>query len=137
VVASLAAPEARILRTIDPLPGQPPQYEIFHDVLAAGVLDWRSRYVGARKLEEAQAEAERQRKEAERESQRQRAQKRWAVLVAGLSVAIVVAGLSWYVRARSESVPTKRKEAEGEILPASRSYRRGGCHEGASSQLPR
>lgn len=44
VVAALAAPAARILRAIDPLPGQPPQYEIFHDVLAAGVLAWQGRF---------------------------------------------------------------------------------------------
>jgi WD40 repeat protein len=70
VVKALAAPEARILRAIQPLPGQPIQYEIFHDVLAAGVLDWRSRIVEEKKLKEAQAEAERQRKEAERERER-------------------------------------------------------------------
>jgi WD40 repeat protein len=118
VVAALAAPEARILRAIDPLPGQPPQYEIFHDVLAAGVLAWRSHYVEARKHEEAKAEAERQRKEAERESERQRAQKRWAVLVAGLSVAIaVVAGLSWYFASEERKRANEaRREAEGRDL---------------------
>src|SRR5262249_32817203 len=71
VVKALAGPEALILRAIDPLPGQPPQYEIFHDVLAAGVIDWRSRFVEAQRLEEAQAEAERQLKEAEAEAERQ------------------------------------------------------------------
>ena len=44
VLGALAGADARILRAIDSLPGQPRQYEIFHDVLAAGVLDWQRRF---------------------------------------------------------------------------------------------
>ena len=97
VVKALAAPEARILRAIDPLPGQPPQYEIFHDVLAAGVLDWRSRYVEARKLEEAQAEAQHQREEAERERERAEAARRTArhLRVFSVVVAVLFAPRTW------------------------------------------
>jgi hypothetical protein len=40
--------KARILRTVA-TPGQPPQYEIFHDVLAAAICDWRSIYLRRRK----------------------------------------------------------------------------------------
>lgn len=49
VLTALAAPESRILRVIDSLPGEPRQYEIFHDVLAAGVLDWQARYASERR----------------------------------------------------------------------------------------
>jgi pSer/pThr/pTyr-binding forkhead associated (FHA) protein len=40
--------EARILRTVA-TPGQPPRYEIFHDVLGASISDWRSIYIRRRK----------------------------------------------------------------------------------------
>ena len=36
--------EARILRAVA-TPGQPPRYEIFHDVLGAAISSWRSSYV--------------------------------------------------------------------------------------------
>ena len=39
--------EARILRTVA-TPGQPPRYEIFHDVLGAAISDWRTIYVRRR-----------------------------------------------------------------------------------------
>ena len=39
--------EARILRTVA-TPGQPPRYEIFHDVLGAAISDWRRIYVRRR-----------------------------------------------------------------------------------------
>jgi hypothetical protein len=39
--------EARILRTVA-TPGQPPRYEIFHDVLGAAISDWRGKYVRRR-----------------------------------------------------------------------------------------
>ena len=44
--------DSRILRPVDPPPGETaPRYEIFHDVLAAAVLDWHAAYV--REREEA------------------------------------------------------------------------------------
>lgn len=44
----------RILRTVDPPLDQPdePRYEVFHDVLALAILDWRGRYVIDRKVRE-------------------------------------------------------------------------------------
>ncbi len=46
VLEKLAGSNLRILRTIEPPPDQPTEtrYEIFHDVLAAAILDWRARY---------------------------------------------------------------------------------------------
>ncbi len=96
VVAALAAPSARILRAIDPLPGQPPQYEIFHDVLAAGVLDWRSRHVEARERERLGREAaEHERAEAEARAlaiERDHA-RQTAVMLRRLKLAFVLSGL--------------------------------------------
>jgi hypothetical protein len=39
--------EGRIMRTVA-TPGQPPRYEIFHDVLGAAISDWRSSYLRRR-----------------------------------------------------------------------------------------
>lgn len=46
VLQKLAHPEVRVLRSVAPAVGEPkqPRYEIFHDVLAPAVLDWRERY---------------------------------------------------------------------------------------------
>jgi hypothetical protein len=45
VLAKLAGPDVRILRPVAPPPGRDEEsrYEIFHDVLAGAVLDWRAR----------------------------------------------------------------------------------------------
>ena len=46
VLRKLAEPDVRVLRSIAPAAGEKKQvrYEIFHDVLAPAVLDWRDRY---------------------------------------------------------------------------------------------
>lgn len=48
----LSTAEFRILRPVEPAPQRPdvPRYEIFHDVLAPAILDWRRRYLEAREL---------------------------------------------------------------------------------------
>ena len=77
----------RIVRFVEPpMGGQgPPRYEIFHDVLAPAVLDWRGRYA-ARRLE-AQKEAAEQRARV----QRHRALVAWgAALVAVALLAVFV-----------------------------------------------
>jgi WD40 repeat protein len=44
VLDRLSSPAVRILRCLAPEPGQAPRYEIFHDVLAAAIVDWHHRY---------------------------------------------------------------------------------------------
>ena len=45
VLARLAQPDVRVLRLVRPeRDGGVDRYEIFHDVLAAAILDWRTRY---------------------------------------------------------------------------------------------
>jgi WD40 repeat protein len=76
VMAKLAA--TRILRQV-PAPGRQDNvlcFEIFHDVLAPAILDWRTRYVEAAERAKAQEELERQLKEQQAESDRLRAQRR-------------------------------------------------------------
>jgi WD40 repeat protein len=50
VLEQLAASRERVLRLVPPPAGSPeaPRYEIFHDVMAEAVLDWRRRYVAER-----------------------------------------------------------------------------------------
>src|SRR5512142_788 len=45
VLQKLSDPQIRVLRPVNPPQEQPgaPRYEIFHDVLAASILDWRAR----------------------------------------------------------------------------------------------
>jgi WD40 repeat protein len=44
VLDRLSSPTVRILRCLAPEPGEAPRYEIFHDVLAAAIVDWHQRY---------------------------------------------------------------------------------------------
>jgi transcriptional regulator with XRE-family HTH domain len=46
VLQKLASPDVRVLRSVAPAAGEKKElrYEIFHDVLAPAVLDWRERY---------------------------------------------------------------------------------------------
>ncbi len=64
ILQRLVAPDTRILRTVQ-VPGQPVRYEIFHDVLAAAVLDWRRRF------DEKQTQEAVRRQEQERLQQKQ------------------------------------------------------------------
>lgn len=80
-------PESRILRRLE----TPERYEIFHDVLAQPILDWRKKYFAEKqRLEEDQkrrVEAERARREVRR--------MRW--LAGGMVLlAIAAAGFAWY-----------------------------------------
>ncbi|MGA3218988.1 MAG: NACHT and WD repeat domain-containing protein, partial [Acidimicrobiales bacterium] len=85
VLDRLGEGDTRIVRFVEPPMGAqgPPRYEIFHDVLAPAVLDWRGRHA-ARRLE-AQREAAEQRARV----QRGRALVAWGT--AALAVALLAA----------------------------------------------
>ncbi len=70
----LSEPDVRILRPIAPAAGQKQllRYEIFHDVLAPAILDWRSRVVTEQEKALAKAEAEKNLAE-QRKAEEQRA----------------------------------------------------------------
>jgi WD40 repeat protein len=73
ILDRLSTPELRILRTVN-APGQPVRYEIYHDVLAPAILDWRRRFVAWREAEKIRHEEEARRQQAlaaaEQEKQR-------------------------------------------------------------------
>jgi hypothetical protein len=59
VLEKLSDTSERILRPVDPPPNQPAvqRYEIFHDVLAPAILDWRSRFIEAKNRVRAEKRA--------------------------------------------------------------------------------
>ncbi len=87
ILNRLSGPDMRILRTMQ-APGQPMRYEIFHDVLAQAVLNWRRRYVAFQDQERIRQEEQARRAEEEEEAQRQRDKER----TRALGLAIVVLG---------------------------------------------
>jgi WD40 repeat protein len=103
VLDKLSGTGIRILRPVAPPVHQPglPRYEIFHDVLAGAILDWRARYVQAQELAEAD------RKIAE---ERQRANKlRWGMIGLTLLLLLMV-GLAIF--ALHQRTTAKRAQAE-------------------------
>jgi len=103
VLDELSQGSARILRAVaDESGGGGVRYEIFHDVLAAPILDWRRRHVA----EAQRAEDEAKRRAAEQTAQRERHRARIfravavasGVFAAGVAVLAVLA-----VRAKQEA----------------------------------
>ena len=89
LLVRLSSGENRILVPVAPPPDQPSLecYQIFHDVLAGAVLEWRNRYTSAAERAEAEARAEEQRLRAEHEAQAAtRLRKQRRLLFALLSV---------------------------------------------------
>jgi hypothetical protein len=72
VLARLAA--TRIVRGVEPPAGQggSARYEIFHDVLAPAILEWRGRYLQAKERVEAQRRAAAEAAEAAEDAARER-----------------------------------------------------------------
>ena len=109
VLDRLSHYDVRILRPIDPLPDNPtePRYEIFHDVLARAILNWRTKFVQA----EARAETERklaleaeERAKVEKQLARERGLRRSLVIVGAVLFLLLIAmgGLTvWAFEQRS------------------------------------
>lgn len=95
VLLRLASKEMWVLRTVSPATEQPamPRFEIFHDVMGAAILDWRTRYL--RKKEKA--EAERQLLE-----ERKRVRKLILSIVGLVLVLFLVIGLGTYAWLQKE-----------------------------------
>jgi hypothetical protein len=94
----LSAGDSRILVSVAPAPDQPnrERFQIFHDVLAQKVLDWRRRYVAAAEQRAAEAVAEEQRRRAEKEAMAAARLRRLLAVAALLAVtATGLAALAW------------------------------------------
>jgi len=105
--------EERIVRAVDPAPGSgQARYEIFHDRLAAPILDWRQQRENARldrARERAEQEAEVQRTQARRFKRRARIM--FALAVGLLVLLVAVAVLLGYARHQSATASRARHRA--------------------------
>ena len=115
----LASGRHRVLRPVAPPvdhPG-PTRYEIFHDVMAPAILDWRRRYVAQRDrdaaertLVEAKEAAEAKNRETRRKLRRSRLFS--GVLVALLAITVVLGILVVQQRQASARADDQRRQAD-------------------------
>jgi len=100
---------SRILRTVAAAPDKPyaTSYEIYHDVLAPAILDWRHRWVEAQAREHAVQEA--------REQAAKRALRQW---VAALALMTVVALAGW-LKASWEGLRAQANEKAAQSIATS------------------
>jgi WD40 repeat protein len=83
----------RVLRRISP----PERYEIFHDVLAPAILDWRSRFVQEQQRQELEEQAASERRVA-------RVFRQLALALAVMVLlAAVVTGYAWWLKRRADA----------------------------------
>ena len=112
VLEQLSSHDRRILRPIGraPVDTGDERYEIFHDVLAPAILDWRRRY--------GRAELERKREEAERRARRDRHKARLAVAAAGafLLLATFAALVSVWAIDQKNQAESQRQLARSRAL---------------------
>jgi len=127
LLAGLAGEDKRIVRHVPPPAGKSSpadRYEIFHDVLAPAVVDWRRRALDRRRGAEDARERQRlehERHEAEQrtraEERRRRAFQRLAVAaLALLLVAVLLGVFAWLSR---KSAVSNEKAAQSNQLVAS------------------
>jgi len=96
LLEELSSGEHRVLRPVPPPvdhPG-PTRYEIFHDVMAPAILDWRRRYVDGQERRAAERELVAARQAAEDRIRETRTKLRRARLTVGALVVLLVAGLT-------------------------------------------
>lgn len=109
VLEELASGEKRVLRGVAPPTDQPdkPRYEIFHDVLAPAILDWRRRYMQVQERIKADRAAEAQRKRAEDQA-RIASRFRWLTWSLILLFALFIALAYYSFRQQRQTVQTTR-----------------------------
>ena len=105
--------DERIVRAVDPAPGTTQaRYEIFHDRLAAPILDWRSQRENERLVRDkqrAELEAQTQRQQARRFRRRARIMFGMVIGLIALLVAVVV--LLQYARNQSDRASREKHAA--------------------------
>jgi WD40 repeat protein len=95
LLEKLSSPESRILRPVESPADRPmdPRYQIFHDVLATPVLQWRTRFVEAQALTEAEHRAVQEARHNELEAEA-RSARQLRRLATGLAVVFLLAALA-------------------------------------------
>jgi WD40 repeat protein len=92
----------RILRVVEGSAGRPARYEIFHDVLAEPLLDWRAGY-----------ELERERTAARRQRQRLR-----SLVAAALVALVIVGGIAVFALVQRSDARAQARRAHAHELSA-------------------
>ncbi len=89
----LSAQESRILRPVESPADRPqdPRYQIFHDVLATPVMQWRVKFVEAQALAEAEHRAHEKARQAELEAEARSAGRLRRLVIALAAVSLVAA----------------------------------------------
>jgi WD40 repeat protein len=90
VLRRLAAGGARVLREIPPDSAARTRYEVFHDVLAVAVADWRRRYAAEEERAASERQLRREKEEAERTARQTRARLRRARAVMATLAFLVI-----------------------------------------------
>jgi hypothetical protein len=118
LLVKLAAGDSRILTTVAPAPDQPAleRYQIFHDVLAQKVLEWRSRYVKEKEQRAAEAVAEEERRKAEKEAKAASRLRRALALVGVLFLVAVAA--AWFAWRQTQEANAGHRMADAASLEA-------------------
>ncbi len=112
VVRRLSAGTSRILRTVEPAPGRSDErYEIFHDVLAAAILDWRARHEQRKDRAAAEAELRRQRQEADERARAARRRARNLSLFSLVTALLVIALVLALTAQRQKHAARSRQQA--------------------------
>jgi hypothetical protein len=121
LLVKLSSGESRILTSVAPAPDQPARerYQIFHDVLAEKVLDWRRRHVAAAEQRAAEAVAQEQRQRAEKEARAAASLRRLLALVAALLV--LATATAWYAWRQRQQAEAGRRAADQSRLESDRS----------------
>ena len=114
ILNRLGAPDMRILRTVQ-APEQPARYEVFHDVLARAILDWRSRYVARqqqekiRQEEQARMAEEQEQAERRREKEKSRLMRRALIIMSGLLL-VTISVMVFALVQRHRLIESQEKE---------------------------
>jgi tetratricopeptide (TPR) repeat protein len=125
ILTRLSAPDMRILRTIQ-TPGETTRYEIFHDVLAQAILNWRRRFVAAQQEEKIRREEQERRAEEQQEAERNREREssrriKMALIVLSIAFVVIVSSLGfgyWQMTKASKKQQEANAAAEREKLTA-------------------
>ena len=118
LLVKLSSGENRILTPVAPAPDQPVQerYQIFHDVLAAAVLDWRNKYAKAAEQRAAQALALEERRKAEHEARIAGRLRKLLALVAALCV--IVTGMALFAWRQTRTARAGQRAANESRIQA-------------------
>ena len=121
ILNRLSNQDMRILRSVQ-APGQPLHYEIFHDVLAQAILNWRRRFVARREEERIRREEQERLKQEQSENERrlksERARRVRIAIVALLIIVSIWAAVMTYAfwqRSRARQARRQLRALEGQI----------------------